>query len=558
VNVEELHALAAAERQALAQLGRRILVCEDSGCRATGSPAIRQALNAAAKAPRTSVHIEPTSCCGLCSRGPIVISQPDGTIFADVTVEQVASLVDGAAAMVGQPATALPADLPFLARQARVVMANAGVIDPLRIESYVGTGGYQALARVLNELTPAQVVDEIAASGLRGRGGAGFPTSVKWGLVARAGADQKYVICNGDEGDPGAFMDRAVMEGDPHRVLEGMAIAGYAVGATQGYVYVRGEYPLAIQRLAAAIRQAERHGILGSRVLDSAFQFRVDLRIGAGAFVCGEETALLASIEGGRGLPRARPPYPAQSGLWGKPTLINNVETFANVAPIIQNGGAWYARLGTEKSKGTKIFALAGKIANTGLIEVPLGITLREIVFDIGGGIPNGRAFKAVQTGGPSGGCVPAEYLDMPIDYESLQNVGSILGSGGMIVMDDASCMVDVARFYMDFCMHESCGKCIPCRTGTVQASRILERITRGEGDLADLDQLEQLCVYLQEASLCGLGQTAPNPVVSTLKFFRDEYLAHIVDRVCPAGVCEIRPKTNVPLASGQSASGVS
>jgi bidirectional [NiFe] hydrogenase diaphorase subunit len=550
VNAEELHALAMSEHEALATARHRLLVCEDAGCRAMGSQAIRQALAAAAKDRDADARVEPTSCCGFCARGPIVISRPDGTIFANVTADQAPSLVGGGPAPAGTPpATALPPDLPFFARQTRVAMANAGAIDPLRLESYVGAGGYEVLGMVLNDLTPRQVVDEIVASGLRGRGGAGFPTGVKWGLVARTIADQKYVICNGDEGDPGAFMDRAVMEGDPHRVLEGMAIAGYAVGATQGYVYVRGEYPLAVERLAAAIRQAEHRGILGARVLDSAFQFRVDLRIGAGAFVCGEETALIASIEGGRGLPRPRPPFPPQSGLWGKPTLINNVETFANVAPILRHGGAWYAQMGTEKSKGTKIFALAGKIANTGLVEVPLGMTLREIIFDIGGGIPEGRAFKAVQTGGPSGGCIPAQYLDMPIDYESLREVGSILGSGGMIVMDDASCMVDVARFYMDFCMHESCGKCIPCRTGTVQATRILERITHGQGTLADLDLLEQLCGFMQEASLCGLGQTAPNPVLSTLRYFRDEYLAHIVDHVCPAGVCAMPGREGVAPA---------
>jgi bidirectional [NiFe] hydrogenase diaphorase subunit len=385
---------------------------------------------------------------------------------------------------------------------------------------------------------------------LRGRGGAGFPTGVKWGLVARTQAEGKYVICNGDEGDPGAYMDRSVMEGDPHRVLEGMAIAAYAVGANQGFIYVRGEYPLAIRRLQRAIRQAERQGVLGARIFDTPFQFRVDIRIGGGAFVCGEETALIASIEGGRGLPHARPPYPAQAGLWGQPTLINNVETFANIAPIITHGGAWYASYGTEKSRGTKVFALAGKINNTGLIEVPFGVTVREVIDDIGGGVVEGRPFKAIQTGGPSGGCVPASMLDLPIDYESLVQVGSIVGSGGLLVMDDTSCMVDVARFYMDFCMHESCGKCIPCRTGTAEAVRILERITTGLGTLDDLERLQDLCVYMQDASLCGLGQTAPNPVVSTLRYFRDEYLEHINDRVCPAGVCSL---TRTPAAAARA-----
>jgi bidirectional [NiFe] hydrogenase diaphorase subunit len=541
MNAEELQLLAAEERRARDAAPRRILVCVDTGCLATGSKSVRDALEAAAKAAGSGARVEGTSCCGFCARGPIVISRPDDTTFAEVTPNQAAAVIAGDTSLGGH-ATVLPRDLPFFARQTRIVTANAGVIDPLRLESYLATGGYTALERALHELTPQRVIDEISRSGLRGRGGAGFPTGVKWGLVAQADADQKYVVCNGDEGDPGAFMNRSVMEGDPHRVLEGMAIAGYAVGATQGYVYVRGEYPHAVERLATAIRQAERRGILGARVLDSSFQFRIDLRIGAGAFVCGEETALIASIEGGRGLPRPRPPFPAQSGLWGKPTLINNVETLATVPAIIREGGAWYAELGTEKSKGTKVFALAGKINNTGLVEVSFGFTLRDVLFEIGGGIPGGRAFKAVQTGGPSGGCIPAQFLDMPVDYESLASVGSIVGSGGMIVMDDTSCMVDVARYYMDFCMSESCGKCIPCRAGTVQAYRLLDRMTRGEATMDDLAQLEELCAFMRQASLCGLGQTAPNPVMSTLRYFRDEYLAHIVDHVCPAGVCPIGP----------------
>jgi bidirectional [NiFe] hydrogenase diaphorase subunit len=389
-------------------------------------------------------------------------------------------------------------------------------------------------------MTPQEVVDQIARGGLRGRGGAGFPTGVKWGLVAKAGGDRKFVVCNGDEGDPGAFMDRSVMEGDPHRILEGMAIAGYAVGARQGFIYVRGEYPLAVQRLQRAIRQAERMGVLGARIFDTPFSFRVDIRMGAGAFVCGEETALLTSIEGRRGTPRPRPPYPATSGVWGCPTLINNVETFANIAPILTMGGDEYAKLGTEKSKGTKVFALAGRIHNTGLIEVPMGITLREIIFDIGGGIPDGRHFKAVQTGGPSGGYVPAQYLDMPVDYDSLARVGSIMGSGGMIVMDDASCMVDVARFFVDFCKDESCGKCVPCRNGTAQVLKLLEAATSGEGSAEDEAKLQELADLLRNTSLCALGQTSANPVMSTLRYFRDEYLAHAVDKKCPTGVCKM------------------
>lgn len=539
MNVEELQAVALAERLACAAARRRILICDDSGCRATGSGAVRDAIVDAAKSSGHDVLVEGTSCCGFCARGPIVITRPDNVTFAEVTPEQAATIVDPATAASEQATpTVVPTNLPFFSRQTRIVMANAGVTDPLRIESYIANHGYEALGRVLQEMTPEAVITAVARSGLRGRGGAGFPTSVKWGLVARTNADQKYVVCNGDEGDPGAFMNRAVMEGDPHQVLEGMAIAGYAVGANQGYIYVRGEYPIAVERLRRAIHQAERYGILGTRVLDTAFQFRIDIRIGAGAFVCGEETALLASIEGGRGLPRPRPPFPGQSGLWGRPTLINNVETLATIPVIVREGPDWYAAHGTEKSKGTKVFALAGKINYTGLVEVPFGITLRDVIFDIGGGIPGGRAFKAVQTGGPSGGCIPAEFLDMPLDYESLAQVGSILGSGGMIVIDETSCMVDVARYYMDFCMSESCGKCVPCRAGTVQAYRILDRICHGKSSPDELARLEELCTYMQQASLCGLGQNAPNPIMSTLKYFRDEYLAHIVDHVCPAGVC--------------------
>jgi bidirectional [NiFe] hydrogenase diaphorase subunit len=539
---------------------QRVVVCSSAGCLSSGGKEVKDAFTSltAAGSPAAGVRVQGTGCLGLCALGPLVMTQPDGTVYAEAQPEQAAAILarltgrslpsaavgaDGRQAHVaGEQAVpkALPHDLPFFAKQSRVVLSNAGWVDPEHIEDYVDAGGYQALEKALHEMTPAQVTEQITRSGLRGRGGAGYPTGVKWGLVARAQAGQKYVICNGDEGDPGAFMDRSVMEGNPHRVLEGMAVAAYAVGASQGYIYVRAEYPLATQRLQTAIRQAERRGFLGGRIFETPFQFRVDLRTGGGAFVCGEETALIASIEGGRGIPRPRPPYPAQSGLWGQPTLLNNVETFASVAPIILSGGDWYAAFGTEKSKGTKVFALAGKIANTGLIEVPFGITLRELIYDIGGGIPDGRRFKAVQTGGPSGGCVPATYLDMPLDYENLAQVGTIVGSGGMIVMDDTSCMVDVARYFMEFCMGESCGKCIPCRAGTIQAFRILNRITEGQATMADLAQLEELCDYMRDASLCGLGQTAPNPVLSTLRHFREEYLAHIQDRVCPAGVCPV------------------
>jgi bidirectional [NiFe] hydrogenase diaphorase subunit len=527
-------------------VSRTVLVCTAAGCLSSGSQAVRAALDARAKAGGGNVTVKGTGCLGLCARGPLVVTQPDGAIYAEVTAEQAPAVLDEAAPVAGVPMPGapmqLPADMPFFAKQTRIVLENAGTVDPEKLEDYEAASGYAALSQVLHEMTPPQVVEELSRSGLRGRGGAGYSTGVKWALVAKERPGQKYVICNGDEGDPGAFMDRSVMEGDPHRVLEGMAIAAYAVGASQGYVYVRGEYPLAIQRLQRAIRQAERKGYLGARIFDTSFQFRVDLRIGAGAFVCGEETALIASIEGGRGIPRPRPPYPSQSGLWGRPTLINNVETYANVAPIIRNGAAWYAALGTEKSNGTKVFALAGAIVNTGLIEVPFGVTLRELIYDIGGGIPGGRNFKAVQTGGPSGGCIPAAFLDMPIDYEHLATVGAIVGSGGMIVMDEGSCMVDVARYFTEFCMSESCGKCVPCRAGTAQAFRILDRITRGQGSQADVAQLEELCVYIKEASLCGLGQNAPNPILSTLRYFRDEYVAHVEGKVCPAGVCTMVP----------------
>jgi bidirectional [NiFe] hydrogenase diaphorase subunit len=423
-------------------------------------------------------------------------------------------------------------------KQVRVVLENAGHIDPEKIDDYISRDGYKALLTALTEMTPYGVIHRITESGLRGRGGGGYPTGLKWGTVAKATGDVKYVVCNGDEGDPGAFMDRSVMEGDPHRVLEGMAIAAYAVGASKGYIYVRAEYPVAVSRLTTALRDARRRGLLGNGICNTPFNFDVEIRLGAGAFVCGEETALLASIEGRRGTPKPRPPYPAVSGLWGKPTLINNVETYANIAPIVRNGGKWFANMGSERSKGTKVFALTGKITNTGLVEVPMGIKLREIIDVIGGGVPGGHTFKAVQTGGPSGGCIPAEMLDLGVSYDALMAVGSIMGSGGMIVMDDTSCMVNVARFFVEFCMTESCGKCIPCRAGTAQMYTLLSRICAGTGTMEDLEMLVSLCETIKETSLCGLGMTAPNPVLSTIKYFKNEYIEHIVHKRCPAGVC--------------------
>lgn len=524
----------------------RILCCASTPCLSSGGAAVYDTINAAIQEGGLDADVQAvsTGCMGPCSRGPMVTVQTrdaDDTIYEHVTPEAARAIVQHHCQQQGDVAEhVLPVDIPFFVKQQKVVLANSGVIDPERLEDYVAHGGYAALAYALREMTPEEVCREIIDSGLRGRGGAGYPSGLKWDMVRKSYGDKKYVVANGDEGDPGAYMDRTLMESDPHRVLEGMAIAGYAVGADQGFLYVRGEYPVAAKRLERAIRAAERRGLLGSRVLDSNFNFRVDVRIGAGAFVCGEETALMASIMGMRGQPVPRPPYPAQSGLWGKPTLINNVETFGSIAPIIQNGAEWFASIGTAKSKGTKIFALAGKVETTGLIEVPMGITLREIVFDIGGGIPDGLAFKAAQTGGPSGGCIPAEHLDTPVDYESLKKLGSIMGSGGLIIMDERSCMVDVAKFFMEFCMDESCGKCVPCRVGTVQMYNLLNRITNGSATMQDLETLKELCAMVRETSLCGLGQSAPNPVLSTIHYFLDEYTAHIVDRHCPAEVCTL------------------
>lgn len=545
----DLQAMAQRELERQQAFRCRLLCCASTPCLSSGATAVQQALEEAVAEHKldAEVAVVSTGCMGPCSRGPMVTLQIPGQedVYYENVTPQAARQIVADHVAAGQPVAdkIMPSDLPFFAKQKKVVLTNSGLIDPERLEDYVARGGYAALAYALREMTPEEVCAEISKSGLRGRGGAGYPTGLKWDLVRKAPGDKKYVIANGDEGDPGAYMDRTLMESDPHRLLEGMAIAGYAVGAEQGFIYVRGEYPVAAKRLEKAIRTAERRGLLGSRVLESSFSFRVDIRIGAGAFVCGEETALMASIMGRRGQPTPRPPYPAQSGLWGCPTLINNVETFGNIVPIIENGAQWFASIGTAKSKGSKIFALAGKVNTTGLIEVPMGITLREVIFDIGGGVPEGHVFKAAQTGGPSGGCIPAEHLDTPMDYESLRALGSIMGSGGLIVMDDSSCMPDVAKFFMEFCMDESCGKCVPCRVGTVQMHRILERITNGSATMNDLQILEELCVMVQETSLCGLGMSAPNPVLSTLRFFRDEYEAHIQRRECPAGVCQLTEK---------------
>jgi bidirectional [NiFe] hydrogenase diaphorase subunit len=535
---EELEQIAEQERAAQEQVEHRINVCVAAGCVSCQSNLVKDALDREIKQRgwEKKCQAKGVGCMGLCSEGPLV-STSDGRLYKQVTAEDAVPLLDS---LGGEPVDRLicRTDVPFFQRQTKIVLENSGIVDPDRMEDYIGLTGYGALIKVLSELTPSEVVQEVVKSGLRGRGGAGYPTGLKWSTVSKAGGPQKYVICNADEGDPGAFMDRSVLESDPHRVIEGMLIAAYAVGASEGYIYVRAEYPLAIKRLRTAIRQAERAGLLGTSICGTRFSFRLDLRLGAGAFVCGEETALIASVEGKRGTPRPRPPYPAQEGLFGEPTLINNVETFANIPTIIRNGGEWYAKIGTEKSKGTKVFALAGRVINTGLVEVPMGITLREIVFDIGGGIPDNRQFKAVQTGGPSGGCLPAEFLDMPVDYESLAKAGSIMGSGGMIVMDETSCMVDVAKYFMDFCMTESCGKCVPCRVGTYQMNELLQRICDRHATEKDKALLEKLCDLLRNTSLCGLGQSAPNPVVSTLRYFADEYRAHIEEHRCPAGVC--------------------
>ena len=538
---EELLQIAETVKAEDAEFDHDVNVCVALGCLSQHSDKLKDALTQEAAASGKRCRVRQTGCMGLCAAGPLVLVKPTGTLYAGVHEDDAKALIDS---LGSGPVERLALHQEaYFAGQNQIVLENSGHIDPERIDEYIARDGYQALVKVLTEMQPQTVIEQISKSGLRGRGGGGYPTGLKWGTVAKSGGAQKYVICNADEGDPGAFMDRSVLESDPQRVIEGMAIAAYAVGASKGYVYVRAEYPLAVTRLTASLREARRRGFLGSNICGTAFAFDMEIRLGAGAFVCGEETALIASIEGKRGQPRPRPPYPAMSGLWESPTLINNVETYANVPPIIRKGAEWYAGIGTDKSKGTKVFALTGKIKNTGLIEVPMGMTLREIIFDIGGGVPDGRRFKAAQTGGPSGGCIPEEHLDLPVSYEALIGVGSMMGSGGMIVMDDTSCMVNVARFFMEFCMTESCGKCIPCRAGTAQMFQLLTKICDGEATHADLDLLVDLCDVVKNTSLCGLGMTAPNPVLSTLRYFKHEYLEHIERKHCRAGVCACEHK---------------
>ncbi len=530
-----------------------VLICAGTGCTSSGSTNIEtKFVEELEKHDLTKeVKLVKTGCFGLCEAGPIVIVYPEGSFYSQIKVEDIEKIVEEHLLKgrivkellhqesVEEDTIKSIDEVGFYKKQMRVALRNCGVINPEIIDEYIAMDGYKALGKVLTEMTPEEVIDEIKGSGLRGRGGGGFPTGLKWQFAYGSENDQKYVACNADEGDPGAFMDRSVLEGDPHAVIEAMAIAGYAIGADQGYVYVRAEYPIAVNRLEIAIEQAKEYGLLGKNIFGTDFGFDLEVRLGAGAFVCGEETALLQSIEGKRGMPKPRPPFPAVKGLWDKPTLLNNVETYANIPQIILNGAEWFASIGTERSKGTKVFALGGKIVNTGLVEIPMGTTLREVVYEIGGGIPNGKEFKAVQTGGPSGGCLKEEHLDTPIDYDNLVALGSMMGSGGMIVMDEDNCMVDIARFFLDFTVEESCGKCTPCREGTKRMLEILDKITEGKGEAADLDKLESLAETIKSASLCGLGQTAPNPVLSTLKLFRDEYEAHVFHQKCPSGVCQ-------------------
>ena len=536
-----------------------VLICGGTGCTSSGSHRLIEAFNKNIDELGLSEEIKlvQTGCFGLCALGPVVIVYPEGTFYSRVTEDDVAEIVSehllkgrvvsrlvyndtGADEIVEKAAASVSlSDTAFYKSQKRIVLRNCGVIDPDNIEEYIAMDGYAALGKCLTEMTPEDVIKVITDSGLRGRGGGGFPTGRKWALCAPNKADQKYVVCNADEGDPGAFMDRSILEGDPHSVIEAMAICGYAIGATKGYVYVRAEYPIAVTRLQNAINQAKEYGLLGKNIFESGFDFDLEIKLGAGAFVCGEETALMTSIEGNRGEPRPRPPYPAVKGLYGKPTVENNVETFANIPQIILNGVEWFTSMGTERSKGTKVFALGGKIEHTGLVEIPMGTTLREIIYDIGGGIPNGKKFKAAQTGGPSGGCIPASLIDTEVDYDNLVSIGCMMGSGGLIVMDEDTCMVDMAKFFLEFTVDESCGKCTPCRVGTRRLLELLEKITSGNGTLEDIDKLENLCNYIKKNSLCGLGQTAPNPVLATLNFFRDEYVEHVVNKRCPAGVCK-------------------
>ena len=533
-----------------------VLVCGGTGCHSNHSGEIYDAFQKQIAENKLSeeVMLVKTGCFGLCAVGPVVIIYPEGSFYSHVTVDDVPELISEhliKGRLVRrllykdhktEEITKALSETNFYKKQTRVALRNCGVINPENIDEYIAYDGYQALIKVLTEMQPQEVIDVIKASGLRGRGGAGFPTGLKWQFCRNAKPDEtgiKYVCCNADEGDPGAFMDRSILEGDPHSVIEAMAIAAYAIGACQGYIYIRAEYPIAVQRIRIAIQQAKEYGLLGKNILDTGFDFDLDVRLGSGAFVCGEETALMTSIEGKRGEPRPRPPFPANKGLFGKPTILNNVETYANVAQIILKGADWFASMGSEKSKGTKVFALGGKIVNTGLVEIPMGTTLRTVIEDIGGGIPNGKKFKAAQTGGPSGGCIPASLIDVPIDYENLAAIGSIMGSGGLIVMDEDNCMVDIAKFFLEFTKDESCGKCTPCRIGTTRLLEYLNKITSGNGTMEDLEEMEKLCYYIKDNALCGLGQTAPNPVLSTLRYFRDEYIAHIKEKRCPAGVCK-------------------
>ena len=531
----------------------QVLICGGTGCTSSGSMDILKAMKEELKKRglENEVEIIRTGCFGLCSNGPVVIVYPEGAFYSKVKVEDVPELVEEhlvkgrllkrllyKKSIENDKIKSLN-NVDFYKKQKRIVLRRCGVIDPENIDEYIASDGYKAIEKVLTTMKPADVIKVLKDSGLRGRGGGGFPTGLKWEFAAKNKADQKYIICNADEGDPGAFMDRSVLEGDPHTVLEAMTIGGYAIGASKGFIYVRAEYPIAVERLEVAIKQSREYGLLGDNILGCGFKFDIEIRLGAGAFVCGEETALMQSIEGKRGMPTPKPPFPAVSGLWEKPTVINNVETYANICQIILKGADWFRSIGTEKSPGTKVFALGGKITNTGLVEIPMGTTLREIIYDIGGGIPNGKKFKAVQTGGPSGGCITAENLDTPIEYDTLTAIGSMMGSGGMIVMDEDNCMVDIARFFLDFTRDESCGKCTPCRIGTKRLLEMLEKISKGKGTMEDLDNLESLAKQIKSSALCGLGQTAPNPVLSTLKHFKDEYIAHVVDKKCPSGVCK-------------------
>lgn len=530
MSLEELEEIALKAKQEAAKFDKQISICVGTACLAVNSDKLKEAVEAeVAKCGIEKCNVRGVGCKGLCSAGPLVSIEPSDAVYKELTQADAPELVKVALGKEGLVEKKLNQSDSFFAKQTKVVLENAGYIDPEKIEEYIARDGYTALLTALTQMTTLNVIDEVRTSGLRGRGGGGYPTGLKWQTVAKSAGEQKYVVCNADEGDPGAFMDRSVLEADPHRVLEGMAIAAYAVGANKGYIYVRAEYPLAVKMLKTAIKQAEKMGLLGQNIGGTNFSFHVEIRLGAGAFVCGEETALLNSIEGKRGMPNPRPPYPAVKGLFGKPTLINNVETYANIAPIIRNGGAWYAGIGTsEKSKGTKVFALTGNIKNAGIVEVPMGMTVREIVFDIGGGTPEGRNFKAVQTGGPSGGCIPEQHLDSPVDYDSLIALGTMMGSGGMIVIDDSSSMPEIAKFFMDFCVSESCGKCTPCRVGTVEMYKLLEKFTTNTATKQDLELLEELCHTVRATSLCGLGQSAPNPVLSTLKYFKDEYLSKL------------------------------